>query len=70
MENSVQVQTLIRVHEAKDRNVQEANFFLVNLFSYLQLALMIAVGLVQVYMIRNLFFDKQPVSGTSLKART
>ncbi|BFZ04279.1 hypothetical protein BsWGS_07318 [Bradybaena similaris] len=70
LENSVQVQTLIRVHEAKDRNVQEANFFLVNLFSSLQLALMITVGLVQVFMIRSLFFDKQPVSGASLKART
>ncbi|CAG5135798.1 unnamed protein product [Candidula unifasciata] len=70
LENSVQVQTLIRVHEAKDRNVQEANFFLVNLFSSLQLALMITVGLVQVFMIRSLFLTKQPISGASLKART
>ncbi|KAI8784082.1 transmembrane emp24 domain-containing protein 5 [Biomphalaria glabrata] len=70
LERSIQVQTLIKIHEAKDRNTQEANFFRVNFFSLFQLALMISVGLVQVIVIRSLFTYQQPVSGGSLKART
>ncbi|GFR60962.1 transmembrane emp24 domain-containing protein 1-like [Elysia marginata] len=70
LERSVQVQTLIRIHEAKDRNTQEANFWRVNFFSCFQLAVMMVVGLGQVIMIRSLFQDKRPVSGSSLKART
>ncbi|KAH9510395.1 Transmembrane emp24 domain-containing protein 5 [Bulinus truncatus] len=70
LERSIQVQTLIKIHEAKDRNTQEANFFRVNFFSLFQLALMISVGLVQVIVIRSLFTYQQPVSGGALKVRT
>ncbi|RUS86395.1 hypothetical protein EGW08_005845 [Elysia chlorotica] len=70
LERSVQVQTLIRMHEAKDRNTQEANFFRVNFFSCFQLAVMMVVGLGQVIMIRGLFQDRRSVSGAALKART
>ncbi|XP_012936623.1 transmembrane emp24 domain-containing protein 5 [Aplysia californica] len=70
IERSVQVQTLIRIHEAKDRNTQESNFYRVNFFSCFQLAVMIAVALVQVITIRSLFYEKKPASGSSLKART
>ncbi|BFZ16020.1 hypothetical protein BsWGS_19059 [Bradybaena similaris] len=70
LERTSQIQTLIKMHEAKDRNIQEANFFRVNFFSFLQLAIMISVGLVQVFMIRSLFVSKQPISGSSLKAKT
>ncbi|XP_059169103.1 transmembrane emp24 domain-containing protein 5-like [Physella acuta] len=70
LDRSIQVQTLIKIHEAKDRNTQEANFFRVNFFSLVQLTLMIFVGLVQVLVIRSLFSYQQPVSGGTLKART
>ncbi|CAL1535555.1 unnamed protein product [Lymnaea stagnalis] len=70
LDRSIQVQTLIKLHEAKDRNTQEANFFRVNFFSLFQLVLMIFVGLVQVIVIRSLFTYQQPASGGSLKART
>ncbi|GFO01345.1 transmembrane emp24 domain-containing protein 5 [Plakobranchus ocellatus] len=70
LERSVQVQTLIRIHEAKDRNTQEANFYRVNFFSCFQLVVMVVVSLCQVFMIRSLFQDRRTVSGSSFKART
>jgi protein ERP2 len=65
LDRSIEIQTVIRVHEAKDRNVQELNFFRVNLFSLLQLAVMMSVGLVQVISIQHLFSDK--TTGSALK---
>lgn len=70
LERSVQVQTLIRMHEAKDRNTQEANFFRVNFFSCFQLAVMMVVGLGQVLMIRSLFQERRSGAGSAVKART
>jgi len=70
LERSVQVQTLIRIHEAKDRNTQEANFWRVNNFSVFQLGVMMCVALTQVVVIRKLFADKRPSSGTTFKAST
>ncbi|PVD33661.1 hypothetical protein C0Q70_04919 [Pomacea canaliculata] len=48
---------LIKVHEARDRNIAEANFIRVNVLSAVQLFVMVTVGLIQVIMIRSLFGD-------------
>ncbi|XP_076472110.1 transmembrane emp24 domain-containing protein 1-like [Babylonia areolata] len=59
LDKSIQLQNLIKMHEARDRNVAEANFSRVNNFSAFQLFIMITVGLTQVLMIRSLFQEKK-----------
>lgn len=53
-----QLQSLIRSTEARDRNVAEENYFKVNTYSMFQIGVMIAVGFIQVIMVRSLFDDK------------
>ncbi|KAF5301828.1 hypothetical protein FQA39_LY10613 [Lamprigera yunnana] len=54
-------QDLFKSFEARDRNVVEENYFKVNTFSMVQVALMLTVGLIQVVMVRSLFDDKSRV---------
>lgn len=56
---SMQIQTLLRAFEARDRNIQESNFDRVNFWSIVNLALMMLVSAVQVYLVRSLFEDKR-----------
>lgn len=48
-------QEVLRSHEARDRNVAEANNAHVQLWSLFQIAVMVAVGGLQVVMLRSLF---------------
>ncbi|KAH8408811.1 hypothetical protein KR009_000562 [Drosophila setifemur] len=50
-----QLQDVLRSHEARDRNLAEANFQKVNHWSMLQISAMIGVGLIQVFMLRSIF---------------
>ena len=63
------LQTVLKMFEARDRNIVESNFDRVNFLSCVQLVIMLGVGLTQVIMIRNLFNDGSRVSG-KLKTRT
>ncbi|XP_015211713.1 transmembrane emp24 domain-containing protein 5 [Lepisosteus oculatus] len=56
---SVQIQTLLRAFEARDRNLQESNYERVNLWSCTNLLVMVLVSGVQVYLLRSLFDDKR-----------
>ncbi|XP_052868475.1 transmembrane emp24 domain-containing protein 5 [Anopheles cruzii] len=50
-----QLQDMLRSHEARDRNVAEENYFKVNVWSFFQILVMIAVGVLQVFMVKSLF---------------
>lgn len=56
---SLQIQTLLRAFEARDRNLQESNYERVNLWSCTNLVVMVIVSCVQVYLLRSLFDDKR-----------
>ncbi|XP_008275651.1 transmembrane emp24 domain-containing protein 5 [Stegastes partitus] len=56
---SVQIQTVLRAFEARDRNLQESNFDRVNFWSVINLIVMMLVSAVQVYLVRSLFEDKR-----------
>ncbi|XP_056620383.1 transmembrane emp24 domain-containing protein 5 [Triplophysa dalaica] len=56
---SLQIQTVLRAFEARDRNLQESNYERVNLWSCTNLVLMVIVSGVQVYLLRSLFDDKR-----------
>ncbi|XP_035509744.1 transmembrane emp24 domain-containing protein 5 [Morone saxatilis] len=58
---SVQIQTLLRAFEARDRNIQESNFDRVNFWSVINLIVMMLVSAVQVYLVRSLFEDKRKI---------
>ncbi|XP_022048369.1 transmembrane emp24 domain-containing protein 5 [Acanthochromis polyacanthus] len=58
---SVQIQTLLRAFEARDRNLQESNFERVNFWSVINLIVMVLVSAVQVYLVRSLFEDKRKI---------
>ncbi|XP_030584292.1 transmembrane emp24 domain-containing protein 5 [Archocentrus centrarchus] len=58
---SVQIQTLLRAFEARDRNIQESNFERVNFWSVVNLIVMVLVSGVQVYLVRSLFEDKRKI---------
>ncbi|KAJ8956755.1 hypothetical protein NQ314_006629 [Rhamnusium bicolor] len=55
------LQDLIKSSEARDRNVAEENYFKVNTYSFLQLILMIIVGIIQVVMVKSLFDERSKV---------
>lgn len=59
LSKSIQIQTLLRAFEARDRNIQESNFNRVNFWSMVNLAIMVVVSAVQVYMLKHLFEDKR-----------
>ncbi|CAJ1060100.1 transmembrane emp24 domain-containing protein 5 [Xyrichtys novacula] len=58
---SVQIQTVLRAFEARDRNLQESNFDRVNFWSVINLIVMMLVSGVQVYLVRSLFDDKRKI---------
>ncbi|KAM4548943.1 transmembrane emp24 domain-containing protein 5 isoform 1-T1 [Odontesthes bonariensis] len=58
---SVQIQTLLRAFEARDRNLQESNFERVNFWSVVNLVVMMVVSAIQVYLVRSLFEDKRKI---------
>ncbi|XP_060933478.1 transmembrane emp24 domain-containing protein 5 [Limanda limanda] len=58
---SVQIQTVLRAFEARDRNIQESNYDRVNIWSVISLFVMMMVSSVQVYLVRSLFEDKRKV---------
>ncbi|KAG7513831.1 transmembrane emp24 domain-containing protein 5-like [Solea senegalensis] len=61
LSKSVQIQTVLRAFEARDRNIQESNFDRVNLWSVINLIIMMLVSAVQVYVVRSLFEDKRKI---------
>ncbi|RXM92032.1 Transmembrane emp24 domain-containing protein 1 [Acipenser ruthenus] len=61
LERSMQMQTMLRAFEARDRNLQEDNLFRVTFWSSLNMLVMMVVALVQVYLLRSLFNDKRKV---------
>lgn len=56
---SLQIQTLLKAFEARDRNLQQSNYDRVNLWSCTNLVVMVIVSGVQVYLLRSLFDDKK-----------
>ncbi|XP_037104916.1 transmembrane emp24 domain-containing protein 5 [Syngnathus acus] len=58
---SSQIQTMLRAFEARDRNLQESNYDRVNFWSLVNLAVMMLVLGVQVYLVRSLFEDKRKI---------
>ncbi|KAJ7332459.1 hypothetical protein JRQ81_014639 [Phrynocephalus forsythii] len=61
LSKSIHIQTLLRAFEARDRNIQESNFDRVNFWSMVNLAVMVIVSAVQVYMLKSLFEDKRKI---------
>ncbi|XP_078074198.1 transmembrane emp24 domain-containing protein 5 isoform X3 [Mustelus asterias] len=59
LSKSNQIQGLLRAFEARDRNLQEGNYDRVNFWSVVNLAVMLTVSCLQVYMLKNLFNDKR-----------
>ncbi|XP_023860687.1 transmembrane emp24 domain-containing protein 5-like [Salvelinus sp. IW2-2015] len=58
---SLQIQTVLKAFEARDRNLQESNYDRVNMWSMTNMLVMMLVTGVQVYLIRALFEDKRHV---------
>lgn len=56
------LQKTFSTNEARDRYIAEENFSKVNSFSFVQVLVMIAVGVVQVIMVRSLFEDNSKVN--------
>lgn len=48
-------QDMLKSFEARDRNIAEENFFKVNIWSMIQIFLMLSVGTLQVFMVKSLF---------------
>lgn len=55
------MQEILKSVEARDRNVVEENFFKVNTLSFVQICIMLAVGFIQVVMVKSLFDDNSKV---------
>ncbi|XP_007893809.1 transmembrane emp24 domain-containing protein 5 [Callorhinchus milii] len=55
LSRSSQIQGMLRAFEARDRNLQEGNYDCVNLWSAVNLTVMLIVSGLQVYMLRSLF---------------
>ncbi|XP_074835837.1 transmembrane emp24 domain-containing protein 1 [Carettochelys insculpta] len=61
LERSIQMQTLLRAFEARDRNLQESNLGRVNFWSAVNLGVLVVVAFLQVYLLKSLFEDKRQV---------
>ncbi|XP_053326233.1 transmembrane emp24 domain-containing protein 5 [Spea bombifrons] len=59
LSKSLQIQTLLKAFEARDRNIQESNYDRVNFWSTFNLVVMVVVSVIQVFMLRSLFEDKR-----------
>lgn len=55
LQRAKQYQDILSTYEARDRNIAEQNFHRVNIWSFIQIFLMVAVGTLQVFMVRSLF---------------
>jgi len=58
---TIQLQSVLRVYEAKDRNVVEHNFLRINIWSMINVFVMLLVFGLQVFTVRNMFSDKKKV---------
>ncbi|XP_040215947.1 transmembrane emp24 domain-containing protein 5 [Rana temporaria] len=56
---SLQIQTLLKAFEARDRNIQESNYDRVTFWSTVNLLVMVVVSVIQVYLLKSLFEDKR-----------
>ncbi|CAH1186863.1 unnamed protein product [Phyllotreta striolata] len=56
------IQGLLKSTEARDRNLAEENYFKVNTYSFVQLTLMVTVGIIQVIMVKSLFDSQSRVN--------
>ncbi|KAM5238723.1 transmembrane emp24 domain-containing protein 1 [Ctenodactylus gundi] len=61
LERSIQVLTLLRALEARDRNLQESNLGRVNFWSAASVAVLLVVGVLQVCTLKRFFQSKRPV---------
>ena len=61
---TVQLQSLLRVFEAKDRNIVERNFYRINLWSVINMVVMASVFILQVVMVKGMFSDKKVATKT------
>ncbi|XP_018425031.1 PREDICTED: LOW QUALITY PROTEIN: transmembrane emp24 domain-containing protein 1 [Nanorana parkeri] len=59
LERSMQMQTVLRAFEARDRNLQDSNLGRVNFWSAVNLAVLVTVAFLQVYMLKSLFDDRR-----------
>lgn len=59
LERSMQMQTVLRAFEARDRNLQESNIDRVNFWSAVNVGVLVTVAFLQVYMLKSLFNDKR-----------
>jgi emp24/gp25L/p24 family/GOLD len=56
-----QYQDQLRAFEARDRNVAESNFSMVNFWSMVHIGTLIITGIIQVVMVRSLFDEKSVI---------
>ncbi|NXF55532.1 TMED1 protein, partial [Oceanites oceanicus] len=61
LERSIQMQTLLRAFEARDRNLQENNLSRVNFWSAVNLGALAVVAFLQVCTLKSLFEEKRTV---------
>lgn len=61
LERSQRLQNLFKVYEAIDRSLMEQSYDRVNLFSTVNVVIMLVVACIQVFMIRSLFEDNSKV---------
>ncbi|XP_029440873.1 transmembrane emp24 domain-containing protein 1 [Rhinatrema bivittatum] len=61
LERSIQMQTVLRAFEARDRNLQEGNLQRVDFWSAVNVSVLVAVAFLQLYMLKSLFDDKRKV---------
>ncbi|XP_028304380.1 transmembrane emp24 domain-containing protein 1b [Gouania willdenowi] len=61
LEHSHQMQTVLRAHEARDRNLLEDNLWRVSFWSCACTVVMLCVALIQVYTVRKLFDDNRRI---------
>ncbi|CAK9296494.1 unnamed protein product [Gordionus sp. m RMFG-2023] len=66
---SLHIITLRRIMETRDKNILEHNLSLVNRWSFINLAILLTVSVIQVIMIRSLF-DNQSKIRKILKSKT
>lgn len=64
-----QIQDVLRSHEARDRNMAEANYKKVNVWSLFQICAMMCVGLLQVFLVRSIFDTNTRMSKLWQKVR-
>lgn len=61
LERAVAYQRAFRSYESIDRHLVESNFDRINLFSTINVIILLTVAAIQVFMIRSLFEDKSKI---------